>query len=78
MEDLPEELRHNSCIYCKKELNDKDWNSEWGDSQHYKTIRCGCCGKKNWLRVDYAGSGHDNPLLEDQTLEAMVKKVQGK
>ncbi len=53
------------CLYCC-ENGEKRWFSEWNHEHHYKTFLCKCCGKKNFVRVSFQGSGHDNWGLEDQ------------
>ena len=76
MKEVPTELQGNLCLYCQSDLIDSSWNTEWGDSeQHYKSIKCNSCDKKNWLKVNYLGSGHDNVMEDDTGLEGMVKKV---
>ena len=50
----------NFCVYCGKELKGKNWNSEFEAELHYKTVKCPECKKKNRIRVDFHGSGHDN------------------
>jgi len=70
------------CLYCKKELDLNQWNSQWDslhhEIHHYKIIRCEC-GKKNWVKVDFDGSGHDQVFqTEPSPLESMVRKVREK
>lgn len=48
------------CLYCNKDINLKKWFSEWNEDHHYKTFNCGNCGKKNFVRVKFHGSGHDS------------------
>lgn len=48
------------CIYCNKSNKEKEWFSEWNREHHYKCFVCSNCGKKNHIRVNFHGSGHDN------------------
>ena len=48
------------CRKCGNDLEDKPWQSNWEGAQHYKTNTCDRCGKKNWVKVDFEGSGHDD------------------
>ena len=64
------------CLYCKKSLP-TDWNSVWGSSErdHYKSQRCSC-GRTNWVRVPFEGSGHDQILSDgEKTIESRIKKM---
>ncbi len=47
------------CLYCNHELGDHNWTSEFEGEFHYKVARCQC-GKKQRVKVDFFGSGHDN------------------
>lgn len=47
------------CLYCNHELSDHDWKSHWEGEIHYKSTVCQC-GKKQMVKVDFFGSGHDN------------------
>ena len=47
------------CIYCSAELNPDKWESEFDAELHYKGVVCKC-GKKNIIKLDFQGSGHDN------------------
>lgn len=67
------------CTYCCRELDNFKWISQWDEqnhqAHHYKSIICEC-GKKNWIKVDFQGSGHDFVLKQELSpLESMVKKV---
>jgi superfamily II helicase len=55
--DLEEEKQ--VCLYCSEAQN-KKWFSEWNRDHHYKNFVCECCGKKNFVAVDFQGSGHDS------------------
>jgi len=68
------------CNRCGEKLNDKRWDSEWDpchpEVHHYKSILCDC-GKKNWLRMNFLGSGHDQVLEGNSNfVESTIKKVQ--
>ncbi|MFH0701091.1 MAG: hypothetical protein V2A62_01500 [Candidatus Woesearchaeota archaeon] len=70
------------CLYCRKELDLSQWNSQWDNlhqqEHHYKAVKCEC-GKKNWIKVDFLGSGHDEILQRKLSpLESMVRKVREK
>lgn len=47
------------CLYCNHELGDHNWISVWEGEFHYKEARCKC-GKKQRVKVDFVGSGHDD------------------
>ena len=71
-----------ACNRCGKETDKKQWYSEWDpnhpEEHHYKSFLCGC-GKKNWLRVNFGGSGHDKALFNDSnSIESSVKMVKEK
>ena len=75
-------MRPMFCSYCKKELKREFWRSEWDfnhpDEHHYKSIKCEC-GKKNWVKVEFVGSGHDLAFKQDfSPLESAVRKVREK
>ncbi|MBW2970540.1 hypothetical protein KY320_00095 [Candidatus Woesearchaeota archaeon] len=48
------------CIYCHCKTKDKKWSSEWNEEHHYKTFICDRCKRKNHVKVDFHGSGHDS------------------
>ncbi len=48
------------CLFCNNSLENKPWQSQWELNQHYKTHICEKCGKKNWVKVDFLGSGDDD------------------
>jgi hypothetical protein len=48
------------CPYCKTELEENHWSSEFSVSKHYKCTKCNQCGKEICVEVDFHGSGHDN------------------
>ena len=71
-------LLQNKCIYCQTELNKNNWVSQWGGHahHHYKIIPCDKCTRKNWVRLEVPGSGHDFTLKRDfSPLESAVRKV---
>ncbi|HLC88587.1 MAG TPA: hypothetical protein VJG49_00985 [Candidatus Nanoarchaeia archaeon] len=51
-----------NCTRCGQAINSTDWFSEWDDQTSgvhmYKSFHCHC-GKKNWIKVDFLGSGDD-------------------
>ncbi len=77
MEHILKHFKGGNCLYCKKPVEGDLWDSHWEgkDELHYKMLKCGECGKKNWFKVDFHGSGHDMGLNERHSLESMVKKV---
>ncbi|MCK5107217.1 MAG: hypothetical protein KAQ83_00665 [Nanoarchaeota archaeon] len=48
------------CPYCRTELHEHEWNSEFSVSKHYKCTSCNKCKKKICITVNFHGSGHDN------------------
>ena len=58
----------NCCRLCNNDLENKPWISQWEGNQHYKVNICDNCGKKQWITVDFEGSGHDHwkPSEEDE------------
>jgi hypothetical protein len=68
------------CHRCNVELDKDKWVSEWDSGNpelHYKSAICEC-GKKNWVQVDFQGSGHDRHLQErDKVIASEVNKVPG-
>jgi hypothetical protein len=72
-------LKENRCIYCSKILEEQKWSSRWDqdrhDIHHYKSIVCEC-GKHNWVKVDFDGSGHDSVFKKEiNVVESSVPKV---
>lgn len=48
------------CRYCPQDFQDVvEWKSEFHGELHYKSTKCGGCGRNNTIRVDFHGSGHD-------------------
>ena len=58
----------SSCSKCNEDLKDQPWYSQLEADEHYKTTSCGNCGKKNWVKVDFLGSGDDDwkPVEDDE------------
>ena len=78
MEYIFQRFNEGVCVYCSHGLERDSWNSRWCDSveHHYKTISCVQCGKRNWLKVDFQGSGHDSVLKKKMSpLESVLRKV---
>jgi len=69
-----------NCNYCHNDIALERWNSEWDDeddNHHYKSIACNDCGKKNWLKMDFHGSGDDDSLnKEEKSIDSLIRKVQ--
>ena len=67
-----------NCTRCGKVINSKDWFSEWDNQTSgeymYKSFHCDC-GKKNWIKVDFLGSGEDDILGQNKEIRSMVNKV---
>tara|TARA_Y100000310_G_C20368346_1_gene662312 strand:+ start:124 stop:390 length:267 start_codon:yes stop_codon:yes gene_type:complete len=65
-----------NCTKCGNEIDSKSWSSEWDEANpevhHYKSFSCDC-GKKNWIKVDFPGSGHDE--LFDRKKEELKSAV---
>ncbi len=78
MQKLPKHLVEGKCDYCTNDFDKEKWESDWCDShKHYKSLHCDGCGKENWLKVKFHGSGHDCVLKrEESELESVLRKVQ--
>ncbi|MBI4983354.1 hypothetical protein HZC32_01815 [Candidatus Woesearchaeota archaeon] len=79
MKEIICELEKKRCLYCRKELNKEKFSSQWDPREHncchYKIIRCDC-GKNNWVKVDFDGSGHDFSFQKELSpLESTIRKV---
>jgi hypothetical protein len=48
------------CPYCRTELHEHEWKSEFSVSKHYKSTKCKKCNKNVHVKVNFQGSGHDN------------------
>lgn len=69
-------LNEKRCGYCSHHLSAAG-SSLWDgkeDSHHYKQANCSQCGKHNWLKVEYHGSGHD-VSAHGKTIESIIRKV---
>ncbi len=55
---LIKDFEMQSCLYCGKDFSSVNWSSEFEAEHHYKCVTCSC-GKKNTIKVDFHGSGHD-------------------
>lgn len=78
MEYILPKIREAVCLYCKTSVDLEQWSSEWidNDNLHYKRFCCEKCGRKNWFKVNFQGSGHDSLLKKEAvSLESMIKKV---
>ena len=79
MKHILSQLGNVQCLYCSESLKEELWRSEWQGSwgeHHYKSLKCDDCGKKNWVKTDFPGSGHDAVLRKDtRTLESVVRRV---
>ena len=58
------------CLYCGRDLERKEWISEFCGPLHYKVAKCEC-GKKSRVKIPYSGSGHDE-FNKDKSLEFRV------
>ncbi|MCK4521451.1 MAG: hypothetical protein KAU20_02670 [Nanoarchaeota archaeon] len=56
---MQQEHQKEICPYCKADLSNKEWNSEFHFEHHYKIHDCKC-GKKIIIKVNFHGSGHDS------------------
>ena len=68
-----------NCSKCNTAIESSAWVSEWcpthPDVFHYKSFHCDC-GKKNWIKVDFHGSGHDEVFEQrDKELKSAIRKV---
>ena len=67
-------LLGEGCSYCSHAFTANELASEFDSMHdHYKSIKCGDCGHKCWVKVDFMGSGHD--AAEETELESMIRKV---
>jgi len=64
MHCLKEEHLLDTCGYCRTDVSQIKWESEFYLDIHYKTMTCPECNKKQSVKVSYEGSGHDNWNLE--------------
>ncbi len=47
------------CNYCKHELPQENFKSEWNSHVHYKTQTCPHCSRDVRIVVDFESDGHD-------------------
>ncbi len=64
------------CQYCAKDLQAEEWKSNFDSTRHYKTLPC-ACGKRNWCKVPFDGSGHDS-FPHTRSVESTMLKVREK
>ena len=50
----------HQCLYCNHDFSDVNWESHFEIEHHYKVLLCDGCGRKNSVKVDFHGSGHDH------------------
>jgi len=75
MDNLPRNLKEGKCEYCSEQINLESLESFWIAQYHYKVVRCSC-GKSNWVKVNFEGSGHDQGLeKKKETIESTIQKV---
>lgn len=76
MEEGLKHFRDGKCTYCAKELDMEKWSSKFHDDYfHYKHISCNGCGKKNWFRASFLGSGHDHGFVQPSSIDSLIRKV---
>ncbi|MBT4935762.1 hypothetical protein HOL21_03970 [Candidatus Woesearchaeota archaeon] len=78
MEHITNQLKGDKC-YCGHLIEKNDWTSEWCEhaERHYKNALCSKCGKKNLIKLDFDGSGHDDAVeCKCDSIDSIVKKVQ--
>ncbi|MDP3734204.1 MAG: hypothetical protein Q8R37_03160 [Nanoarchaeota archaeon] len=72
---LMDNHKKHRCDYCHQDLSAKEWKSHWEEHiHHYKITDCSC-GKEKWLKVTFAGSGHDDFVAGVSPLESTLRKV---
>lgn len=66
-EDPTKRSEVHICSKCKNDLKDQPWCSQFEAQEHYKSTTCNSCGKKNWVKMNFMGSGDDDwkPVEED-------------
>ena len=66
------------CLYCKRDLEKKEWKSEFSGGTHYKTTKCEC-GQVVRIPVEFGGSGHDNwSGKEEKKTKNNIKTIESK
>ena len=74
-EEPPLRFQDPRCFYCEDGLSKDSCHSRWeGGQHHYKILKCDC-GKDNWFKVDFTGSGHDSFVKGNDSIESRVRKV---
>lgn len=73
------------CPYCKNDLVENRWESDFNLQHHYKRTECEKCGREISIKVNFNGSGHDcwdknsefcrliNPVTAKEPLEEKIK-----
>ncbi len=77
MEYMLSTIDRIQCLYCSQSLCEELWRSEWKEHvHHYKSVKCDDCGKKNWLKAPFLGSGHDQVSQKGtKTIESVIRRV---
>ena len=78
MAEVLDSLESGKCTYCKNKVSqiESEWDDHDDEHHHYKITRCQGCGKKNWLKVCYHGSGHDCILTDkERSIDSVIKRV---
>ena len=77
MEHILSNVEGVECLYCSQSLSQELWRSEWKEHvHHYKSVKCDDCGRKNWLKAQFLGSGHDRVSQKGkQTIESVIRSV---
>ena len=79
MVHISNSFKEGECGYCGNNFEKEETKSEWDEkdeqNHHYKSVSCGKCKKENWLKVDFAGSGHDS-RIDEESIESLIRKVQ--
>ncbi len=56
---IKEEHQREFCPYCRTDMNENRWYSEFTRETHYKSTTCGNCNKKIWMPVSFISDGND-------------------
>ncbi len=77
MEHILSKIEGIQCLYCSESLSEEVWRSEWKEHvHHYKSVKCDDCGKKNWVKAQFLGSGHDAvSVLRKKSIESVIRMV---
>ena len=69
MDDPTKKEEVSICSKCNTDLKNQHWHSQFEAQEHYKSTTCNGCGKKNWVKVDFLGSGDDDwkPVEDEET-----------